>query len=193
MLKYIRYISWTAVVIAAAVASWLFLSKQFSQESVHFSKDFALTKTDGSNIDGKEFIGRPHLVFFGFTHCPEICPTTLYEASNWMAQLGDDADKLDIYFISVDPERDTPELLSEYMSAFDKRIIGLTGTVASVDKAAKAFHVYYRKVDLDDGDYTMDHTASVFLMKADGSFKGTIAWQENSDTALTKIKNLLDN
>lgn len=177
--------------VAAAVASWLFLSKNYSDDSIEFSKDFSLTRTNGSTIRGEEFVGRAHLVFFGFTHCPEICPTTLYEVTYWIEQIGDDANKLDAYFITIDPERDTPELLGEYMSAFDKRIIGLTGTLETIDKAAKAFHVYYRKVDLENGDYTMDHTASVFLMKADGSFMGTIAWQESTDVAIAKIKRLL--
>lgn len=190
-MKYIRLIAWSAVFVLSAVLMWTFLNKQ-EPELTKFGANFNLVKTDGTPVSGSDLNGRPHLVFFGFTNCPEICPTTLFEATNWMDTLGPQADKLDIYFITVDPERDTPEFLAEYLAPFDNRIIGLSGSVEEIDKAAKSFHIYYRKVKLDDGDYTVDHTASVFLIKADGSFMGTIAYQENEDTVIEKLKRLLD-
>lgn len=197
-LKKFRFIAWGAVLVLSAVLAWNYANKQMSSLNeaqpgiAKFGSDFNLIKTDGTPINGKDFRGRPHLVFFGFTNCPEICPTTLFEATNWMETLGAQAKDLDIYFITVDPERDTPEFLVEYLTPFDKRIIGLSGSLEEIDKAAKSYHVYYRKVKLDDGDYTLDHTASIFMMKADGSFMGTIAYQENEETVLDKLKRLLD-
>ena len=198
-MKNIRFIAWGAVLVLSAMLAWNYVNKQMSSLNeeqpviAKFGSDFNLVKTDGTLINGKDFRGRPHLVFFGFTNCPEICPTTLFEATNWMDTLGSQANNLDIYFITVDPERDTPDFLAEYLAPFDKRIIGLSGTVEEIDKAAKSYHVYYKKVKLNDGDYTVDHTASIFMMKADGSFMGTIAYQENEETVLDKLKRLLKN
>lgn len=198
-MKNIRFIAWGAVLVLSAMLAWNYVNKQMSSLNeeqpviAKFGSDFNLVKTDGTPINGKDFRGRPHLVFFGFTNCPEICPTTLFEATNWMDTLGSQANNLDIYFITVDPERDTPDFLAEYLAPFDKRIIGLSGTVEEIDKAAKSYHVYYKKVKLNDGDYTVDHTASIFMMKADGSFMGTIAYQENEETVLDKLKRLLKN
>lgn len=189
-MKYIRLIAWSAVFVLSAVLIWSVLSKQ-ETKFTKFGSDFNLIRTDGTSVSGNDFRGRPHLVFFGFTNCPEICPTTLFEATGWLETLGPLADNLDVYFITVDPERDTPEFLKSYLTSFDKRIIGLSGSVEEIDKATKSYHVYYKKVKLDDDDYTMDHTASVFLMKADGSFIGTIAYQENEDTIIKKLKRLL--
>lgn len=187
-----RYLLWALVFIAAAAAGWLSLSRFSDDGGVKMGGNFTLEKTDGTTFPSSAMEGRPHLLFFGFTHCPEICPTTLFETTGWLEALGEDAGKVDVYFISVDPERDTPEFLATYLTAFHPQIIGLTGTVEEVDKAAKAYHVFYRKVPTDDGEYTIDHTASVFLIRADGTFSGTIAWQENGDVALAKIRRLID-
>ena len=191
-MRTIRYMLWAAVFVAAAAAGWLSLSRFSDDGGVKLGGEFQLVRTDGSAFRSEEMNGRPHLLFFGFTHCPEICPTTLFEATAWLQDLGPDGDKLDVYFISVDPERDTPDFLATYLTAFDPRIIGLTGTLEEMDKAAKAYHVFYRRVPTDDGSYTMDHTASVFLIKADGTFSGTVAWQENPEVALGKIRRLID-
>jgi len=190
-MKSIRLVLWGLVGLVAAWAAFLALDKVSPDASTKLGAPFSLQTADGKPITDKDFLGRPHLIFFGFTHCPEVCPTTLYETTGWMDALGDDADKLDAYFITIDPERDTPEILANYMSPFKDKVVGITGTAEEIDKAAKGFHVYYKKVPLEDGDYTMDHTASIFLMKPDGSFMGTIAWQENPDIALEKIKRLL--
>ena len=190
-MKLFRIIIWLTIAVMAAFLAWQTFSPQKKSSGTKLGAPFTLTTTDAKQISHKNFLGRPHLVFFGFTHCPEVCPTTLFEASGWLAHLGDDADKLDMYFISVDPERDTQELMASYMSAFDTRIVGLTGSLEETEKATKGYHVYYKKVELEDGDYTVDHTASVFLMRADGTFKGTITWGENFDVAIKKIKNLL--
>ncbi|MFK7901963.1 MAG: SCO family protein [Nitratireductor sp.] len=186
----IRYAIWALVLVSAGVFGWLSFNKD-KVERITFGADFSLVKSDGTSFNDEDMLGRPHLVFFGFTNCPDICPTTLYDTTSWIETLGEKAKKLDVYFITVDPERDTPKFLAEYLSLFDKNIVGLTGSVAEIDKAAKGYHVYYKKQPLDDGDYTMDHTASIFMMKSNGDFMGTIAYQENEETALKKLERLI--
>jgi protein SCO1/2 len=152
---------------------------------------FELVTHQGKRFTNADVSGRPYLVFFGFTHCPDICPTTLGELSVLMNDLGPDADKFTPILITVDPERDTQQVLAEYMSSFDSRIIALTGTQTQTDAAVKAFGAYYAKVPLDGGDYTMDHTAGVFLMKANGKFSGTLDMHEAQEVRLQKLRNLI--
>jgi protein SCO1 len=114
--------------------------------------------------------GKPFLVFFGFTHCPDICPTTLFEMSQVMKALGPDANRTGALFITVDPERDTPAVMKDYLSNFDPHLRGLTGDRTAIDAAIRAYRVYAKKVPLQNGDYTMDHTAVVYLMDKDGNF-----------------------
>jgi protein SCO1/2 len=133
---------------------------------------FALTTTEGKTLTDKDLRGAPFLVFFGFTHCPDICPTKLFEISEVLRAAGTKGEKLRALFISVDPERDTVETLKSYLGSFDPRIIGLTGDRAAIDAAIKAYRGYSKKVPLKDGDYTMDHTALVYLMDKNGGFVG---------------------
>ena len=114
--------------------------------------------------------GHPYLVFFGFTHCPDICPTTLYDMSQMMKALGPDADRAGVLFITVDPARDTAPVLKDYLSNFDPHLRGLTGTATQINAAIKEYRVYAKKVPLENGDYTMDHTAMVYLMDKEGHF-----------------------
>ncbi len=194
----LRIASWIAVALVVAAIA-VFLLSQGGQRSFlqmaggGFDGPFALVATDGRPVSEKDLLGKPHLVFFGFTNCPEVCPTTLFEMSGWMAKLGDEADRLSAWFITVDPERDDVETLASYVSPFDKRITALTGTPGEVARAAAAFHVYFKKESLEDGDYTMDHTASVFLIMADGSFAGTISYNESEEIALEKLRRLIKN
>jgi protein SCO1/2 len=131
---------------------------------------FHLEDQNGTSVSDQDLKGRPFLVFFGFTHCPDICPTTLFEMSQLMHALGPDAERTAAVFITVDPERDTPAVIKDYLSNFDPHLRGLTGDQASVNAALKAYRVYAKKVPLDNGDYTMDHTALVYLMDKDGRF-----------------------
>lgn len=192
-MKALRYGAWILVALLAAYAGFVALGLNSKEDtaSIQMGGPFSLLTTEEKVFTDQNMIGRPHLVFFGFTHCPDICPTTLFEASSWLQTLGEDGDKLDVYFISVDPERDTPSFLKNYMTAFDPRITGLTGTLEEVDKATKAFHAFYRKVPIEGGEYTMDHTANVYMMKADGSFMGTIAYQEDAAAVTQKLNRLL--
>jgi protein SCO1 len=131
---------------------------------------FRLEDQNGKPVSDADMKGRPFLVFFGFTHCPDICPTTLFEMSQVMKALGPDADRAGALFITVDPERDTPGVMKDYLSNFDPHLRGLTGDRVAVDAAIRAYRVYAKKVPLQNGDYTMDHTAVVYLMDKDGNF-----------------------
>lgn len=135
---------------------------------------FTLTTQDGKPLSDTDLRGSPFLVFFGFTHCPDVCPTKLFEISEALRAAGesDKAKNLKALFVTVDPERDTPEVMKSYLSSFDPRIIGLTGDRAAIDATIKAYRAYAKKTPLKDGDYTMDHTALVYLMGKDGGFVG---------------------
>lgn len=133
---------------------------------------FALVDQDGRTRTERDFRGAPHLVFFGFTHCPDICPTTLHQASEVLRAAGDRGKALRALFVTVDPERDTPEVLKSYLGSFDPRVVGLTGTPEQVRAVEKTFRVYSRKVPLKEGDYTMEHTSLVYLMDKEGRFVG---------------------
>ena len=133
---------------------------------------FTLVDQNGRAVTDRTYLGRPHLVFFGFTHCPDVCPTKLFEISEVLRAAGDKGRDLRALFITVDPERDTPDVLKSYLGSFDERIVGLTGDRAAIDAAVKAYRAYARKVPLQDGGYTMEHTALVYLMDKDGRFVG---------------------
>jgi protein SCO1/2 len=156
-----------------------------------FGDAFALVDQSGQPITQAAFRGHPTAVFFGFTHCPEVCPTTLFELDGWLKQLGGEGEDIRAYFVSVDPERDTPQIMSTYVSNVSDRITGITGETAKVEAMAKSFGIYWKKVPLDGGDYTMDHTASILLLGRNGDFFGTIAYGENPDTAIAKLKRLV--
>jgi protein SCO1/2 len=152
---------------------------------------FTLTTQAGEKLSDTDLKGKPFAVVFGFTRCPEVCPTTLWEMTQALKALGPDADKLRMLFISVDPTRDTPEFLARYLQSFDKHITGLTGTEAEIAAVGKEYRIYYEKVPTDDGDYTMNHTATIFLMDAEGQFTGTIAYGEDMEMRLRKLRRLI--
>ncbi|MEM1284651.1 MAG: SCO family protein [Pseudomonadota bacterium] len=152
---------------------------------------FTLVRADtGETVTDVDFADKPKAIFFGFTYCPDVCPTTLFELATYMEELGPLAENFHTLMVTVDPERDTPEFLDQYVSAFDDRIIGLTGDPANVDDVISSYRVYARRVELESGDYTMDHTASIFLMNAENELIGTIAYQESPETALPKLERL---
>ncbi|WP_112310449.1 SCO family protein [Pseudogemmobacter bohemicus] len=150
-----------------------------------------LTSHLSARVGPGDWVGRPALVFFGFTWCPDVCPTTLMNIAGWLEELGSEADKLTIALISVDSERDTPEVMSEYVAMFDPRILGLTGSPEEIALTAAEFRIRYEKVPRDDGDYTMNHTAGVFLFYPDGRFASIIDFHEDPQFAVPKIKRIL--
>jgi protein SCO1/2 len=131
---------------------------------------FQLTDQSGQTVTEQSLQGRPTLIFFGFTHCPDVCPTSLFEISEVLQAMGKDADRVNAYFVSVDPERDNDAAMKDYLSSFDPHLKGLTGDPEAVAKVLSAYRVYAKKVPLKDGDYTMDHTALTYLMDRDGHF-----------------------
>jgi protein SCO1/2 len=149
---------------------------------------FRLVDQDGKTITDENLKGRPFLVFFGFTHCPEVCPTALFEISEIFNKLGPDAEKVNALFVTVDPERDTPEKLKEYLSSFNPRLIGVGGDADALAAVAKAYRVYYKKVPLKDGDYTMDHTAIVYLMDRSGQFVAPFSLKRRPEDAAADLR-----
>ncbi len=197
-MKTFRLILWGIIIAMALALGWLTYEWQRTENQLSaapYGVPFELVDQSGDPITEAAFRGRPTALFFGFTHCPEICPTTLFELDGWLRQVDPEGGKIGAYFVTVDPERDTPELLQSYVAGVSDRIVGITGAPEKVDAAVKGFNIYAKKVPVDDadpdGEYTMDHTASVFLLDAEGRFKGTIAWGENPETAVKKLENLI--
>jgi protein SCO1/2 len=152
---------------------------------------FHLEDQHGKSVSDQDMKGEPFLVFFGFTHCPDICPTTLFEISEVLKKLGKDADRTGVLFITVDPERDTPAALKDYLSNFDPHLRGLTGDPAAVNAALKAYRVYAQKIPLKDGDYTMDHTAAVYLMDKNGHFVALFNLKQSPEAAADQLRGYL--
>ena len=152
--------------------------------------EFTAVFAGGSIATREKMLGRPHLLFFGFTNCPDVCPTSLAEVGIWLENLGEDGNKIDAYFVSVDPERDTSAVLAEYLTGFDPRIKGITGTTEQINHMKKQWHVFSEKAGSGE-DYAVNHTATTFLMNSRGEFVRTISYGEDSKTALTKLRKLI--
>jgi protein SCO1/2 len=152
---------------------------------------FQLTDQAGQAVTDQNLKGRPTLIFFGFTHCPDVCPTSLFEISEVLRAMGKDADKVNAWFVSVDPERDTAAAMKEYLASFDPHLKGLTGNPEAIAKVISSYRVYARKVPLKDGDYTMDHTALVYLMDKDGRFVAPFNLKRSPQDAATDLKRYL--
>ena len=152
---------------------------------------FSLTDQNGRTVTDRDLKGHPFLVFFGFTHCPDVCPTTLFEVSELLRKLGPDADRVHAVFITVDPERDTASTLKDYVSSFDPHLLALTGDPAAIAAVAKAYRVYYKKVPLTEGGYTMDHTAIIYLMSKDGRFVSPFSLKRPTEAAAADLRKYL--
>ena len=202
-LRNMRIALWVAAGLVAALAVTVLLGGLLSgdgREAVPASVagsgiggSFSMVDQSGRAVTEADFEGRPQAMFFGFTSCPDICPTMLTQMSNWLDELGPLADRIQPIFVSVDPERDTVDVIKEYLSAFDPRITGLTGTPEQVASFAKNYGVFYEKVPTDGGDYTMNHTANILLFDADGSFRGTADYHDDPADAQAKLRRLAEN
>jgi protein SCO1/2 len=183
----VAFLAGSLTVIAAIVM----IIPRHATQSSSVGGPFTLTDQNGKTVTDANFKGEPFLVFFGFTHCPDVCPTTLYEMSEVLKRLGPDAKKTAALFVTVDPERDTPEKMKQYVSSFHPRIFGLTGTQAQIDAIKKEYRVYSKKVPTKDGDYTMDHTAVVYLMDKNGRFVAPFNMARSADEAAADLQKRL--
>ena len=178
-------------VAAALVIAALPDTDAHAQKIGRTGGSFELTDQTGQPFASTALAGRPYALFFGFTHCPDICPTTLVELGNHLSALGPDADRLKIVFVTVDAARDTPEHLRTYLASFDPRIIGLTGNEAQIAEAAKGWDAHYNTFAESDGSIIIVHSAHVYLMDADNRLAATLNFQEPETEQLAKLKTLL--
>ncbi|MCE2517011.1 MAG: SCO family protein [Alphaproteobacteria bacterium] len=196
-----KIISISAGIGAFLVAAFLvgFISDQFARRSQLAQSPFPgldtvafeLPATTGGMVSNRDLMGKPSVIFYGFTHCPEVCPVTLYGLTEILDNLGAAPDALQMVFVTVDPERDTIPVLNEYITAINEHAIGLSGAPEALAEMRRGFGVYAENTPLEDGDYTMDHTATVYLYDAKGKIAGTIAWGEPYDFAEAKIRALI--
>lgn len=157
-----------------------------------YARDFALTDHNGKARTLADFKGKVVVLFFGFTPCPDVCPTTMAELSEVMKQLGPQADQVQVLFITIDPERDTQALLAQYVPAFDKRFLGLYGDAAATAKVAKEFKVFYAKVEGNTpGSYSMDHTAASYVFDRNGKIRLFVRHGQGAEPIVHDIKQLL--
>ena len=199
-LRVVRVVAWAAVAVVLVaglligVGGWLVgQGSEGSRQAVDLAAiggPFRLVSHTGEVVDNDRLAGKPYLAFFGFTHCPDICLTTLFELTDLMKELGPAADRFNVVFITVDPERDTQDLLARYMTSFDERILALRGTRPETDSAIKAFAAFARQVPTEGGGYTMDHTAGVYIMDAEGRFAGMLDTHESRDVRLQKLRRI---
>ena len=152
---------------------------------------FLLTDQDGRPVQEADLLKKPTVIFFGYTFCPDACPTTLARLTVLMKALGPEANRLNVAFVTVDPARDTPRQMKQYLTAFDSRIIGLTGSDVAVAKAAKEYGVYFQKAPLPGGGYSMDHSTALYLVDRQRGFSQILAPDQPQDEQLDAIKQLL--
>lgn len=192
-LSRLRMILWGLVIIVGVGATLLYFIRPPERPVGLFGGTFTLQSTEGGDFTQDDLRGVPTLIFFGYTFCPEVCPTTLAESTSWRNTLGLTSEDLRLIFVSVDPKRDTIATMQEYLGIFGSPIIGLTGTDVEVEKAKKAFGVFSKISDDDSStEYLIDHTASLFMLNEDGQFQGTIAFGEATQTAIEKVKRLVE-
>ncbi len=206
-IRTVRVILWILVAIFALGAIYLFVSDRGAQMANGSTEaaqgedamgsiggSFSLVTPSGDAFTEADLVGKPHVMFFGFTRCPDVCPTALQRMTKLRRDLSgtDDERPFEIIFVSVDPEHDTPQVVGDYVDLFGTPIIGLTGTAEQVDQIRKAYGVYAKKRPMDNGDYSVDHSATVYLIDAQGQFAGTIATDESDEVALQKLQRLTE-
>ena len=193
-LRIIRLTVWACIGVLTAALGYLLLAPQPENGSgvASIGGPFRLAASDGTVVESEKLKGKPFALFFGFTNCPDVCPTSMLEVTNDLVALGDKAKDFRVYFVTVDPARDDLKLLKEYTASFDPRIVGLVPKdEAELAAIAKAYRVIYRKVETPSS-YTMDHTATIYLLDAKGTFFGTLDTKETPATRQAKLKRLID-
>ncbi|HSN38721.1 MAG TPA: SCO family protein [Burkholderiales bacterium] len=157
----------------------------------NFGKEFALTDHNGKPRTLADFRGKVVVIFFGFTHCPDVCPTTLAELATVAKELGKDADRMQVLFVTVDPERDTPEVLRQYVPSFNPSFLGLYGDAAATARTAKEFKIFYQKQTLKSGDYSVDHSAGTYILDQQGRLRLFAQYGQGAPAFLHDIRILL--
>ena len=196
-MKKVRLFLWLAVALLGGVMLFMMVNEKGRETAEpndyagSVGGPFSLTAPDGSIVTDQTLKGKPFAIFFGFTRCPDVCPTTLSRLTKLRKEMGDDGDKFEIVFVSVDPDYDSPEDVGRYIALFGTPIIGLTGSNKEIADTAKAYHAYYEKVPVEGGDYTIDHSAGVYLMDAEGNLQSIIDYHEKLETSLAKLKRLV--
>ena len=200
-----RILLWGAVLVTGLWASWFFLlgpgagpgagsgagPGRAPEAGIALGRgEYRLTTTKGLAFTQDSLVGQPSLVFFGFTHCPDVCPTTLGDIAGWKAELGRDGERLAVYFVTVDPERDTVEVLREYVGWLPG-VVGVTGTPEEIASALKAFRIYAKKVPLQNGDYSMDHSAYVMLFDRAGTFDQIFSYKADPERVVANLRRAL--
>jgi len=178
-------------VAAAPLAMNRFSGQDAGAPALHIDGHFALMTSDGRAVTDQTFRGKWLIIYFGYTFCPDLCPTALSDISVALEKLGPMAEKVQPLFITVDPERDTPAVIKDYLSSFDPHLLGLTGDPAAIAAVAKAYRVYFKKVPLEQGGYTMDHTAIVYLMDKTGRFVSPFSLKPTTDAAAADLRRYL--
>ena len=184
----------TAAAFTAALAACGDNAPQFKGSDIsgtQLGRGLELSDYNGKTRTLQDFAGKAVVVFFGFTQCPDVCPTSLAELTEVMKRLGPDADRVQVLLITVDPERDTPEVLKQYVTAFDPRFLGLTGTPDQVKKAAASFKAYYAKAPTKDGNYTMDHTALTYIIDAEGKLRVALRHQQSAEECVADLRTVI--
>lgn len=196
-MRRLRIVLWVLVAVAAAAFAYL-MSRPDSGAAPEgeplvmssIGGPFTLTGSDGQPFSSSALAGRPYAIFFGFTHCPDVCPTTLARMVKLRSDLRDGDRPFEILFVTVDPERDGPAEVGKYAELFNSPVIGLTGTPARIEQVKKQFGIYSRKVPDSSGGYSVDHTATVLLFDRNGRLAGTIAPEESDTAALAKLERI---
>ncbi|UDL94475.1 SCO family protein [Lichenihabitans sp. PAMC28606] len=173
--------------VALGLAIWTMTMPQHVPLASSVGGEFALVDQNGKAVTRADFAGKPMIVFFGYTHCPDVCPTTLSDLTQMLNAYGT-SEPVSALFITVDPERDTPAVMKDYLSSFDPRISGLTGTPEAIKAVEKAYKVYAKKVPTKDGDYSMDHTAVVYVMDRDGRFVNALNLSQKPEAAAEEFR-----
>jgi len=184
-----------AVALAASLLACTAGGPQFKASDItgsSFGRDFELRDPQGATRRLADFRGKAVVVFFGYTQCPDVCPTTLAALAEAMKRLGPDADRVQVLFVTVDPERDTPSLLAQYVPAFDKRFLGLYGDADATARTAKEFRILYQKVSgTTPGNYTMDHSAGSYVFDPQGRLRLYVGNGQSADVFAHDIAELL--
>jgi len=180
-----------SLIVGLLVMFWMMGGVSKVAQPAAIGGPFQLTDQHGKTVTDKSLKGKPTLIFFGYTHCPDVCPTSLFEMSEVLRSMGKDADKVNAVFISVDPERDTQATMKDYLSSFDPHLEGLSGDPAEIARVITSYRVYAKKVPAKDGDYTMDHTALIYLMDRNGQFVSPFNLKRTPEEAATELKRYL--